>query len=202
MKAPNPEGSERVSRGKGRDGIARRLDTISNYLFQLGRQTYLQYQTEAALLLARILEDPLYDDALRLERFGFKVYSQNDEDGILAEIFRRIGITNRQFLEFGVANGLENNSRFLLEQGWSGAWLEGSGTHVSAIEKGFKHRIEAGRLRIGKAFVDRDNINALIRALALQRDLDLLGIDIDGNDYHIWEAITAIVTDRHIGATS
>jgi len=172
--------------------IIRRLDAISSYLFQLGRQTYLQYQTEAALLLAKILEDSRYDDPLRLERFGFKVYSQNEEDGILAEIFRRIGTTNKKFLEFGVANGLENNSRFLLEQGWSGAWLEGSEAHVSSIEKGFKHNIGDGHLRVGKAFVDRDNINELIRALALPRDLDLLGIDIDGNDYHVWEAITAV----------
>lgn len=192
MKTSDPSTSH-ATPGAGEAGeIVRRLDAISNYLFQLGRQTYLQYQTEAALLLAKILEDRRYDDPLRLERFGFKVYSQNDEDGILAEIFRRIGTTNKKFLEFGVANGLENNSRFLLEQGWSGAWIEGTRSHLSAIEKGFKSSINAGRLSICGAFVDRDNINELIRTLALPRDLDLLGIDIDGNDYHVWEAITTI----------
>src|SRR5215469_5756728 len=50
---------------------------------------------------------PRHADPLRLLRYGFKTYSQNDEDGIIQEIFNRIGVTNRHFVEFGVENGLE-----------------------------------------------------------------------------------------------
>lgn len=176
----------------GIEAIARRIDAILERVVQLDKLAYWRYQAEAALVLDRILADARYDDPLRLERFGFKVYSQNDEDGILVEIFRRIGTANRRFLEFGVENGLENNTLCPLEQGWSGAWLEGSRDYVSAIESGFRRRIDAGRLSVRQAFVHRDNINGLVRALALPHDLDLLSIDIDGNDYHVWEAITSV----------
>lgn len=174
------------------EAMGRRIDAIHERVVQMDKLAYWRYQTEAAALLARILAEPRYGDPLRLERCGFKVYSQNDEDGIVAEIFRRIGTANRRFLEFGVEDGLENNTLCLLEQGWSGAWLEGSRDHVSAIEKGFGRRIAAGRLSVREAIVGRDNINDLVRALALPHDLDLLSIDIDGNDYHVWEALAAI----------
>ena len=61
-----------------------------------------------------------------LEKYGFKVYSQSDEDGIIEEIFNRIGTTNKKFIEFGVENGLESNSHYLLLKGWNGLWIEGS----------------------------------------------------------------------------
>ena len=57
----------------------------------------------------------------RLELYGFKVYSQNDEDGILEEIFKRIGIENGTFCEIGVENGLECNTLYLIHKGWIGS---------------------------------------------------------------------------------
>src|SRR5262245_41373742 len=75
--------------------------------------------------VARSLRDGRYSDPLRLECFGFKSYSQYDEDGIIEEIFRRIGTTNKRFIEFGVEDGLENNTLKLLLEGWGGLWIEG-----------------------------------------------------------------------------
>lgn len=173
-------------------GLNPALKEIDRKLHELREISMLQLQMAGIELRERILADHRYDDPLRLERSGHKVYSQNDEDGILAEIFRRIGTANRRFLEFGVENGLENNTLCLLEQGWTGGWLEGYRDHVSAIENGFRRKIAAGLLSIREALVDRDNINDLVSALALPRDADLLSIDIDGNDYHVWQALTAI----------
>src|ERR1700733_7482027 len=95
-----------------------------------------------------LLSDPKYDDRRRLERHGFKVYSQNDEDGIIQEIFNRIGIERRTFIEFGAANGLENNTLKLLLEGWQGLWMEGSARSVAGIEAKFQDVIAAGRLHV------------------------------------------------------
>src|SRR5262245_50034126 len=78
-------------------------------------------------------------DPRRLLKFGFKVFSQNDEDGIIREIFRRIGTRSRRFLEFGVERGLECNSFFLVQQGWTGAWIEGNKDYVASIERTHSH---------------------------------------------------------------
>jgi hypothetical protein len=69
----------------------------------------------------------------RLEWYGSKTYSQSDEDGIVAEIFRRIGTTNKVFVEFGVEAGYENNTRLLLTRGWSGLWFEGNPSSLSDL---------------------------------------------------------------------
>ena len=97
-----------------------------------------------------------------LEPYGYKVYSQNDEDGILHEIFKRIGTTNRMFIEFGVQNGLECNSHLLLFYGWKGLWIEGSDEYCEEIHTRFRPVIENGQLQVMNAFVTRENINSLI----------------------------------------
>jgi len=61
-------------------------------------------------------ESKRQESALNLMNYGKKRYSQNSEDGIIEEIFRRVGTTNRFFVEFGVEDGTENNTRFLLEK--------------------------------------------------------------------------------------
>lgn len=168
------------------------LQGIDRKLHELREIAVPQLQMAAIMERERILAERRYDDPLRLERCGYSVYSQNDEDGILAEIFRRIGTTDHTFLEFGVEGGLENNTLCLLEQGWSGAWIEADASRVSAMEKGFRRWLASGRLAVRNAVVTRDNIGALMRELRIPRAPDLLSIDIDGNDYHVWEAIDAI----------
>ena len=73
----------------------------------------------------QLLNNPRYQDPRRLNRHEHQVYSQNGEDGIIAEVFRRIGVRARSFIEIGVGDGVENNTTHLLLQGWSGCWLEG-----------------------------------------------------------------------------
>src|SRR2546423_12093207 len=75
--------------------------------------------------LARLLQTGRYEDPKRLERHGAKIYSQTDEDGIIAEIFSRIGVTDKRFIEFGGENGLEKNTLARLLQGWTSLWIGG-----------------------------------------------------------------------------
>lgn len=171
--------------------MAATLKEIERRLHELREIAVPQLQVAAIRERERLLADSRYGDPLRLERHGCSVYSQNDEDGILAEIFRRIGTSDRRFLEFGVEGGLENNTLCLLEQGWSGAWIEGAASRVAEIQKGFRRWLASGRLALRHALVTRENINALIRDLQVPPEPDLLSIDIDGNDYHVWQAIEA-----------
>jgi hypothetical protein len=141
--------------------------------------------------VAQALSDERYADPKRLERYGFKVYSQFDEDGIIQEIFRRIGTTDRRFVEFGVEDGLENNTLKLLLDGWHGLWIEGEDRWVAAIRKRFADVLADRRLTVRHAFITAENVSDLIAPWATG-EIDLVSIDIDGNDFHIWASLTAI----------
>ncbi len=127
-----------------------------------------------------------------LEPYGFKVYSQNDEDGIISEIFNRIGVTDKRFIEFGVQNGLESNCHYLLLKGWNGLWIEGSKKYCLDLKKRFKPALEDGHLQLVNKFITVENINEIFSENGYEGKIDLLSIDIDGNDYHVWEAVSVI----------
>lgn len=144
------------------------------------------------LLLERIRGNPRYQDGKCLTLSGYKVYSQCDEDGMIREIFRRIGETGKTFVEFGVGDGLENNTLALLFEGWKGLWIDGSEKLTSRIREGLKDTIETGRLTVTNAFITKENINELISSSIDEGEVDLLAIDMDGNDFHVFESISCI----------
>jgi hypothetical protein len=139
--------------------------------------------------LQQLFRTAPYDDPKRLERYGFRAFSQNDEDGILQEIFRRVGASSKTFVEFGVQDGLQNNSRLLLYQGWRGLWIEADADACRSMRRSFDAEIANGQLQVSQSMVTAENIMDLIGTARLD-DLDLLSIDIDGNDYWIWDAVS------------
>jgi hypothetical protein len=143
------------------------------------------------LLYEQALSTPRAQEAKRLLRHGFKVYSQHDEDGIIEEIFRRIGATNRFFVEFGVGDGLENCTTYCLLKQWSGVWIDGSAYCYEEICKNFSGQLAAGVLKARYAFITAENIEQLFRELQVPQEFDFLSIDIDYNDFWIWKAIQA-----------
>jgi hypothetical protein len=138
-----------------------------------------------------LMNDKKYECRERLEKYGFKVYSQYEEDGIIQEIFCRIGLRTKIFVEFGVENGLENNTLKLLLEGWRGLWIEGSTEYVSLIRSKFANVISEKKLTLVHAFLDIDNINSILQEYHTG-EIDLLSIDIDGNDIYIFEKINAV----------
>lgn len=126
-----------------------------------------------------------------LEAYGYKVYSQNDEDGIINEIFNRIGTVNKTFVEFGVDKGIESNCHSLLLQNWKGLWIEGRKTAYEQILRRFAPAIRQNKLQVLNEYVTIDNINIILNDF-VKEELDLLSIDVDGNDWHIWNAIEDI----------
>ena len=134
-----------------------------------------------------IKQHPRYTDPKRLHPFAAKVNSQNGEDGMIQEIFRRIGTTDRRFLELGVGTGVENNTAFLLALGWSGYWVDGDGHFVSALNGDLR---DALKYHVG--YVTAENVEATLASLQVPDDLDLLSLDIDQNTYFVWEAMSRI----------
>lgn len=139
----------------------------------------------------RLLASPRYQEPRRLNRHGYGLYSQADENGILVEIFHRIGVTNKTFVEFGIGDGLENNTHALLLDGWRGQWIEGSGPSVHQVKTKYLDLIQSGRLHISHAFITGDNIDSLIGE-HLAGEIDLLSIDIDGIDFQVLNQIACI----------
>jgi hypothetical protein len=126
-----------------------------------------------------------------LEEAEFQVFSQRGEDGILQYIINRIDIPHKIFVEFGVEDYTESNTRFLLlNNHWSGLVLDGDKRNIRFIHSDlihWKYDITAWH-----SFITRENINGLIGNYTDCADIGLLSVDIDGNDYWVWEAITVI----------
>jgi hypothetical protein len=126
-----------------------------------------------------------------LKRAGFGVFSQYDEDGIIQFLINHVEIKNPTFVEFGVEHYEESNTRFLLmNDNWQGMVIDGSEENIDYIQNDrVSRRFD---LQAQAAFITKDNINDLIRKSGFDEDLGLLSVDIDGNDYWVWEAITAV----------
>ena len=124
-----------------------------------------------------------------LNHYEYRVYSQNGEDGIIAEIFNRIGTTNKFFVEFGAGSGVENNTAFLLIKGWSGLWIEGDRSHFKTINQKFGFLLGTS-LKAVNTIVKAENIESILQENRVPQEFDLLSIDIDGNDFWVWNAIS------------
>ncbi len=157
------------------------MDTKLAMIHGLEIENYIQ---------TNLYNNPKYDTPDKLTKFEYQVFSQFGEDGIIQEIFRRIGTTNRYFVEFGVEDGSETNSTYLLYKGWTGLWIDGSAENISAINRSCPKAIADKRLTAMESFITAENIQSLFARANVPAEFDLLSIDIDRNDYYIWKAIT------------
>jgi hypothetical protein len=126
-----------------------------------------------------------------LKNSEFRVFSQWGEDGIIQALVSSIEIENKVFIEFGVQDYTESNTRFLLvNNNWSGLVFDSSLENINYIKQDkiyWQYNLKAEC-----AFIDRENINELLTNNGITGDVGLLSVDIDGNDYWIWEAIHCI----------
>jgi hypothetical protein len=171
------------------DSVARRLLTrgarfIGNCLSKTNgwEDFVLLAGTHAAIDVRRI--ERLCD----LSDAGFRVFSQWDDDGIIEWLVTRLPGIPESFVEFGVEDYLESNTRFLLRhRNWRGLVMDGSEENIKMIcghRMYYQHDLQAVA-----AFIDRDNINSLLQQHGLAGEIGVLSIDIDGNDYWVWQAI-------------
>ena len=121
----------------------------------------------------------------------FSAFSQWGEDGIIDWLVTRMPEIPRTFVEFGVENYRESNTRLLLRlHNWRGLVMDGSAEYVREIRSQdvyWRHSLTAKT-----AFIDRDNINRLLEEGGITGSVGLLSVDIDGNDYWVWKSIEVI----------
>jgi hypothetical protein len=140
---------------------------------------------------SRLQDNAIADPQRNPRAFEFKVYSQWGDDGIIEYLIKNVAIENKTFVEFGVETYTEANTLFLLKhRNWGGLVIDGSSRNIESIRRSdvfWKHDLLADC-----AFLRRDNINEIIARNGVSGEIGLLSIDIDGNDYWVWEAITCI----------
>ena len=156
------------------------------------RTAEAQLATTGTSYVESLLRQPQYADPRHLAHHELCVHSQGGEDGIVAEVFRRIGTTSRTFLEVGVESGVENNTLLLLRQGWRGYWVEGEPGNAAMVRAQFAAEIASGQLTLIEAVLTSDNAAGVLRAAGVPDEVDLLSIDIDRNTWHVWRAVDGI----------
>lgn len=165
--------------------LRRRLNQLNDMTRRLDDLQMAVGRIEQRLTLSH----PESDSPLR--RYEFKTYSQWGEDGIIQYLIHAVPITVPVFVEFGVHDYRESNTRYLLQHdNWTGLVMDAGLECIETISKDpvyYRHN-----LRAIHAFIDRENINTLLRENGVTGDIGLLSIDIDGNDYWVWDAIECI----------
>ena len=145
------------------------------------------------LLTGRLLAQHARTSARCFGEAEFKVFSQFGDDGIIQFLIARLGISRDQssFVEFGVQDYSESNTRFLLlNDNWRGLVMDSDPQNIEQI-KGcdlyWRHDLTALC-----RWIDRDNINEILKDGGFSGEVGLLSIDIDGNDYWVWERIEVL----------
>jgi hypothetical protein len=152
----------------------------------------LHQAEEQKLMLGKILSNQIKSyEGSDLKNIEFSVFSQFGDDGIIQWLIHHLDIPNKTFIEFGVEDYSESNTRFLMmNDNWSGFVMDGDVKNIDKLKSQpfyWRHDLAAQSV-----FITRDNINLLIDQQNFNQELGLLHIDLDGNDYYIWKAINVI----------
>lgn len=149
---------------------------------------------ELKLLVVNINQNSLKENKNKLSDYGFKVFSQWDEDGIIQFIVGRIKNIPKVFVEIGVENYKESNTRFLLFNNfWRGLIIDANKDQIEQVKN--SSLMWQYNLTPHFAFVTKENINELIEQNGITGEIGLLSIDIDGVDYWIWDSINVVSPD-------
>ena len=138
-----------------------------------------------ALQLSRMPLSPPHDLLAR----RFRIYSQNEEDGMILALFDHAGVTDRRFVEIGSGMSGGNSALLAYECGWSGLMIEIEQRKIDRLLENFRHN--PGVVGIAAA-VSPTNVNDILREHGFTGEIDLLSLDIDSYDYWVLEAITVV----------
>ncbi len=157
----------------------------------LMRNDLIQNRLSLGKLLERDNLNNINNIIANINLSEFKIFSQWGDDGIINFLINYIDVENDSFIEFGVENYTECNTRFLLiNNNWKGLIIDGSKENMDSVKRDniyWQHELKAI-----DQFVTTENINTLLVDNGFEGKVGLLHIDIDGNDYWVWKAINVI----------
>jgi len=157
------------------------------------KKNNINFEIQNLMLSIGQIQSKLNKNSLEndIKKKEFKIFSQWGEDGIIDYLITNLNIENKTFIEFGVENYEESNTKFLLlNRNWEGFILDSSISNINYIKNSdlyWKYSLNAIT-----AFINKENINNLLELAKFKKKVGLLSIDIDGNDYWVWKEINKI----------
>jgi len=164
--------------------IEKDLSALAEQHDQVFRQLRLLQSGIDGLVRAAYIDPSTLPYPERLTASRFRLMSQNQEDGILWALFKQIGATNRRFVELGSGASGGNAAMLAGEFGWTGLLVEGDQGKVEYAGRRFP------RTTAICAWITPESVNGLLEQHGYTGEVDLLSVDIDGNDYWVWKAIS------------
>jgi len=174
------------------------IKKIIKNLFEHGIDTRTNAETKIAqvnlyLNYRKLLSDGGYFPSIN--EVGFRCFSQFEEDGLLLYIFALIGFKNKVFVDIGSGDGINSNcANLAMNWGFTGLFIDGNPNCIAHGKEFYsKHpNTWAYPPKFLNAFIKAENINGLISDNGFSGEIDFLSIDIDGNDYWIFNALNCI----------
>lgn len=129
------------------------------------------------------------EDEIDLRMYEIRRITQHGEDGVLEKIFQLIGTTNKYYVEFGAGDGhFCSNVKYLREKyGWTGLLMDGGCSN---------NMNDNARINLHKEFITAENVCSLFKKYNVPYEFDLISIDIDRNDFYVWNALSKYYKPR------
>ncbi|MDT0556062.1 hypothetical protein [Patiriisocius hiemis] len=173
--------------GLGHKKIVSLLSGLKTFLRSRLKQSIFNEDTRLLAIGTMLSKQQFQMVSSNINDYEFKIFSQWGDDGIIQYLIKNLSIENTTFIEFGVEDYLESNTRFLMmHDNWSGFIIDGSNKFIKNLKK-YKWYWKYD-LRGKCAFITKDNINSILLSSGF-KSLGILSVDIDGNDYHVLEEI-------------
>ena len=144
--------------------------------------------------------------APKLHETGFRCFSQFEEDGKILFIMAALGIQEGVFLDLGSADGVNSNcANLALNFGWRGFFVDGNQSNIERGRTFYESHPDTWAYppTFIFAMINRENINQLLTEASVPAEVDFMSIDIDGNDYWVWDALSVttakvVMIETHI----
>ncbi len=120
------------------------------------------------------------------------IYSETGEDGIIKKILAILPSNDKWCVEFGAWDGqhVSNTRNLIIQDSYSAILIEGDKAKFTALQKNYEHKKNVTTINQFVGFNNKDNLDCILKMTPIPFDFDFLSIDIDGNDFHVWKAMS------------